>query len=220
MSMATGFGCVAAYPLNACRISQHTHSGSHPSSFQAIGEDLFAIAVDQPFRFPATFTFVLRAFSTLEGIGKGLNPDYRFSEVAAPYAQELLQLQDAAAQQGLFVQQLQQQATEVGQAAAAMPLRIARIDALLSELEAGDLKLRVRVLEGERASRRASVLQAVTINAVGAAGFLNVGAQLALGGLQGAASVAFSVAAVFSTLVLLGFKRVQRLDKFEREIKG
>jgi len=35
-----------------------------------IGEDLFSIAVDQPFRFPATFTFVLRAFSTLEGIGK------------------------------------------------------------------------------------------------------------------------------------------------------
>jgi hypothetical protein len=33
---------------------------------QAIGEDLFAIALDQPFRFPATFTFVLRAFSTLE----------------------------------------------------------------------------------------------------------------------------------------------------------
>lgn len=32
----------------------------------AIGEDLFAIALDQPFRFPAAFTFVLRAFATLE----------------------------------------------------------------------------------------------------------------------------------------------------------
>lgn len=30
-------------------------------------QDLFAIATDQPFRFPATFTFVIRAFSTLEG---------------------------------------------------------------------------------------------------------------------------------------------------------
>lgn len=37
---------------------------------QTIGEDLFAIALDQPFRFPAAFTFVLRAFATLEGIGK------------------------------------------------------------------------------------------------------------------------------------------------------
>eukprot|EP00878_Enallax_costatus_P028806 GHUV01031151.1.p1 GENE.GHUV01031151.1~~GHUV01031151.1.p1 ORF type:complete len:164 (+),score=44.37 GHUV01031151.1:50-493(+) len=77
-----------------------------------IGEDLFAIALDQPFRFPATFTFVLRAFSTLEGIGKTLNPSYNFSEVATPYAQELLQLEDVS-QQGFIIEQLQQQATEV-----------------------------------------------------------------------------------------------------------
>jgi predicted unusual protein kinase regulating ubiquinone biosynthesis (AarF/ABC1/UbiB family) len=82
------------------------------SLLQRIGEDLFAIALDQPFRFPATFTFVLRAFSTLEGIGKTLNPAYNFSEVATPYATELLQLQEAG-QQSFIIEQLQQQATEV-----------------------------------------------------------------------------------------------------------
>ena len=55
-------------------------------------------------------------------------PPCRFSEVASPYASELLQLQDAAAQQGFLIGQLQQQASELGQAAAAMPTRIARID--------------------------------------------------------------------------------------------
>lgn len=35
--------------------------------FLLLFQDLFAIATDQPFRFPSTFTFVLRAFSTLEG---------------------------------------------------------------------------------------------------------------------------------------------------------
>ena len=40
-------------------------------SVDAISEDLFEIAYGQPFRFPATFTFVMRAFSTLEGVGKG-----------------------------------------------------------------------------------------------------------------------------------------------------
>ena len=44
-------------------------------------------------RFPATFTFVLRAFSTLEGIGKALDPNYNFVAVAQPYAQQLLNLQ-------------------------------------------------------------------------------------------------------------------------------
>uniref|UniRef100_A0A7N0TEF7 ABC1 atypical kinase-like domain-containing protein n=1 Tax=Kalanchoe fedtschenkoi TaxID=63787 RepID=A0A7N0TEF7_KALFE len=62
------------------------------TTFSAIGEDLFAIATDQPFRFPSTFTFVLRAFSTLEGIGYTLDPNFSFAKVAAPYAQELLDL--------------------------------------------------------------------------------------------------------------------------------
>ena len=44
-------------------------------------------------RFPATFTFVLRAFSTLEGIGRALDPNYKFVAVAQPYAQQLLDLQ-------------------------------------------------------------------------------------------------------------------------------
>lgn len=56
---------------------------------------MFAIAVDQPFRFPAAFTFVLRAFSTLEGLGKALDPEYKFADVARPYALELLELQVA-----------------------------------------------------------------------------------------------------------------------------
>lgn len=49
-----------------------------------IGEDLFAVATDQPFRFPATFTFVLRAFGTLEGIGSAL--DRRARGSAQPLA--------------------------------------------------------------------------------------------------------------------------------------
>lgn len=78
-------------------------------------QDLFAVAQDQPFRFPSTFTFVIRAFSTLEGtysissiffllksstsltihafdfsgIGYILDPDFSFVKVAAPYAQVL-----------------------------------------------------------------------------------------------------------------------------------
>ena len=59
----------------------------------AIGEDMFSIALDQPFRFPASFTFVLRAFTTLEGLGRTLDKDYTFAAVAQPYALQLLDLQ-------------------------------------------------------------------------------------------------------------------------------
>ncbi|ONM58093.1 hypothetical protein ZEAMMB73_Zm00001d021713 [Zea mays] len=61
----------------------------------AIGEDLLAIAADQPFRFLATFTFVVRAFSVLDGIGKGLDPRFHITEIAKSYAKELLRFNDA-----------------------------------------------------------------------------------------------------------------------------
>lgn len=47
-------------------------------------------SADKPFRFPATFTFVVRSFTVLDGIGKGLDPRFDISEIAAPYARELL----------------------------------------------------------------------------------------------------------------------------------
>jgi len=45
------------------------------------------------------------------------------------------------------------------EAAAAMPLAVQRAGATLQALEEGDVKLRVRVLESERADRRQSVMQ-------------------------------------------------------------
>lgn len=78
---------------------------------------------------------------------------------AASAPQELLDLQDSGAR-GLLLDTLQKQAGELGSAAAAMPRRIQRIDTVVEQLESGDLKLRVRVLEAERAARRAGIMQA------------------------------------------------------------
>jgi len=43
-----------------------------------------------PRRFPATFTFVVRSFTVLDGIGKSLDPRFDMTEIAAPYARNLL----------------------------------------------------------------------------------------------------------------------------------
>jgi predicted unusual protein kinase regulating ubiquinone biosynthesis (AarF/ABC1/UbiB family) len=53
-------------------------------------QDLLLAANDQPFRFPATFTFVVRSFTVLDGIGKSLDPRFDISEISAPYARNLL----------------------------------------------------------------------------------------------------------------------------------
>ncbi|CAJ1971612.1 unnamed protein product [Sphenostylis stenocarpa] len=116
-------------------------------TLSAIGEDLFAIAQDQPFRFPSTFAFVLRAFSTLEGIGYTLNPKFSFAKIAAPYAQELLDIRQKQITAPQLVEEIRKQADDARSYTMSMPYRVQRIEEFTKQLEAGDLKLRVRVLE-------------------------------------------------------------------------
>lgn len=62
-------------------------------------------------------------------------------------------------------------------------------------------------------------MQAATLNCICSMGFLNVGTQLALTGHSLPAGGAFVVSAICGGLVLYGFRRVKRLDKFEKSIK-
>lgn len=184
----------------------------------AIGEDLFAIATDQPFRFPSTFTFVLRAFSTLEGIGYILDPDFSFVKIAAPYAQELLDIRQKQRGGAQLVQQIRKQADDARSSTISMPSRVQRIEEIVNQLESGDLKLRVRVLESERAARKATILQMATMYTVFGGSLLNLGVTLSNQGSQVIANGSFIGAGVFLTLLIRSMQRVKKLDKFEKMI--
>lgn len=184
----------------------------------AIGEDLFAIAQDQPFRFPSTFTFVIRAFSTLEGIGYILDPEFSFVKVAAPYAQELLDLKQRRQTGPQLVQEIRKQANDARDSTISMPYRIQRIEDFVGQLETGDLKLRVRVLESERAARKATVLQMATMYTALGGTLLNVGVTLNSQGNQMIANGSFIGAGIFLALLVRSMQRVKKLDKFETMI--
>ncbi|KAE8075507.1 hypothetical protein FH972_014217 [Carpinus fangiana] len=141
----------------------------------AIGEDLFTIALDQPLWFPSTVTFVLKAFSTLEGVGYILDPDFSFLKIAAPYAQELLDARQKQQNGTQVVEEIRKQADEARTNTLSMPYRVRRIEEFFEQLESGDLKLRVRVLESERAARKATVLQMATMNTILGGTLLNLG---------------------------------------------
>ncbi|KAJ6908029.1 hypothetical protein NC651_018463 [Populus alba x Populus x berolinensis] len=126
----------------------------------AIGEDLLSIAADQPFRFPATFTFVVRAFSVLDGIGKGLDPRFDITEIAKPYALELLKFREAGVE--VLLKDFRKRWGRQSRAFYNLFRQADRVQKLadtIQRLEQGDLKLRVRTLEAERAFQRVAAVQ-------------------------------------------------------------
>uniref|UniRef100_A0A2P2MB65 ABC1 atypical kinase-like domain-containing protein n=1 Tax=Rhizophora mucronata TaxID=61149 RepID=A0A2P2MB65_RHIMU len=151
----------------------------------AIGEDLLAIAADQPFRFPATFTFVVRAFSVLDGIGKGLDPRFDITEIAKPYALELLRFREAGVE--VLLKDLQRRWDRQSRAFYNLFRQADRVEKLaeiIQQLEQGDLKLRVRTLESERAFQRVAAVQKTLGAAVAVGSLMNLATILYLNSIR------------------------------------
>lgn len=151
--------------------------GSRPTREQtvaAIGDDLYATAYDRPFRLPAQSIFLLRALSTLEGLNKSLDPNFQFSSVALPFADDLLgERREDFTPRGVLrsvatslvtgrsnavTDGLRKQAVDAGVGALKANSRLDRIDKTLARLERGDLKVRSRSTEAERLLRKQYML--------------------------------------------------------------
>eukprot|EP00252_Welwitschia_mirabilis_P014935 TRINITY_DN33009_c0_g1_i1.p1 TRINITY_DN33009_c0_g1~~TRINITY_DN33009_c0_g1_i1.p1 ORF type:complete len:742 (+),score=153.69 TRINITY_DN33009_c0_g1_i1:143-2368(+) len=187
----------------------------------AIGEDLLSIAVDQPFRFPATFTFVVRAFSVLDGIGKGLDPRFDITEIAKPYALELLRFRDAGVE--IILKDFKKRWDRQSRAFSSLfrqPSRVEKIADFIQKLEQGDLKLRVRTLESERAFKRVAVVQSTIINVVMAGTLINLATILHINAIKVPATAAYFGGIIFGMQVLLGVLKIRKLDQQERLITG
>lgn len=185
---------------------------------QQIGDDLFSVALDQPFRFPSQFVFVLRAFSTLEGIGKSLaGEDFSIAKSAAPYAQRLLAQEDRSS----AAQSIQRQVESASSNVAMLPDRVERIDRIVSAIDDGSLRPSARFQEGERAFRRLGIVQSATLQTVASLGLLN----LALNSTVLEAHPAVPVGVLSTSLALAlsvsrQVNRVRRIDRFERAKRG
>ncbi|XP_057806999.1 protein ACTIVITY OF BC1 COMPLEX KINASE 8, chloroplastic-like [Salvia miltiorrhiza] len=187
----------------------------------AIGEDLLAIAADQPFRFPATFTFVVRSFSVLDGIGKGLDPRFDITEIAKPYALELLRFREAGIE--VIIKDLRKRWDR--QARAFYNLfrqadRVEKLAEVIQRLEQGDLKLRVRALESERAFQRVATVQDTIGSVVAAGSLINLATILYVNSIHMPATIAYVLCAFFGLKVLIGIVKVKKFDQRERLITG
>lgn len=182
-------------------------------SVSAISDDLYEIAYDQPFRFPATFTFVMRAFSTLEGVGKGLDPEFNFMEVARPFATELMANGNGSNSGGLsesLLGELGRQAAQVSSTALGLPRRI---EDTLDKLERGDIRVRVRSTETDRVLRRISSVNMGT-NYTLLIGAFTLSATILLVNHYFWLAIAAAVAAGIASIGLI--RLMVRLDRFDR----
>ncbi len=178
-------------------------------SVAAISDDLYEIAYNQPFRFPATFTFVMRAFSTLEGVGKGLDPEFNFMEVAKPYAMQLMT--DMNGSEGnSFLNELSRQAAQVSSTAFGLPRRL---EDTLEKLEQGDMRLRVRSIETERLLRRQSSIQLSISYALLISGFTLSATILVVKDYVWLALLPGLIAAGLSVILI---RLLSRLDRYDR----
>ena len=178
-------------------------------SVAAISDDLYEIAYNQPFRFPATFTFVMRAFSTLEGVGKGLDPEFNFMEVAKPYAMQLMT--DMNGSEGnSFLNELSRQAAQVSSTALGLPRRL---EDTLEKLEQGDMRLRVRSIETERLLRRQSSIQLSISYALLISGFTLSATILVVKDYLWLALLPGLIAAALSAILI---RLLLRLDRYDR----
>lgn len=178
-------------------------------SVAAISDDLYEIAYNQPFRFPATFTFVMRAFSTLEGVGKGLDPEFNFMEVAKPYAMQLMT--DMNGSEGnSFLNELSRQAAQVSSTAFGLPRRL---EDTLEKLEQGDMRLRVRSIETERLLRRQSSIQLSISYALLISGFTLSATILVVKDYVWLALLPGLIAVGLSVILI---RLLSRLDRYDR----
>ena len=178
-------------------------------SVSAISADLYEIAYDQPFRFPATFTFVMRAFSTLEGVGKGLDPEFSFMEVAKPFAMEIMTNGDGS-QGNTFLNELGRQAAQVGNSALGLPRRL---EDTLDKLERGDIRMRVRSIETERLMRRQSSIALATIYALVASTLTLSATLLLINHYLWLAAIAATLAGALGFVLI---KTIVQLDRYDK----
>ena len=135
---------------------------------EAIGPDLTTLTDNNSFRFPSTFTFIFRAFASIDGIGKELDKNFDIGKLAQPFIENFIEEQKgyrSPAQKNLDVFQ---KATGLNlpdiNTAVMQPKKVEYIEQTLRQMENGSLKIRVRSLENEKALERMGLRQSITEN--------------------------------------------------------
>jgi predicted unusual protein kinase regulating ubiquinone biosynthesis (AarF/ABC1/UbiB family) len=181
---------------------------------ETVGADLQTLTENNVFRFPSTFTFIFRAFASIEGIGKELDSDFDIGKLAQPFIEKFTDAQkgyksDTEKNLSIFSRATGLNKDDI-ETAIMQPRKVAYIEETLRAMENGSLKIRVRSLENEKALERMSLRQSVMENALFASLFLNVAGLASRSLVQG---VGVAGGAFFLLQSLLASAKIKKFDK-------
>ncbi len=184
-----------------------------PNVIERLSGDVYELVYGQPFRLPVELIFVIRALSTLEGVGRSLDPSFNLMVIARPYLIPLMTSTGSSGPNDLF-NEIGRQVSELGNKAVTLPKRL---DENLEKLEQGDLQLQVRMGESDRQFRRMVNSQQVTSQSI-LIGSLLISAAILSGNNQQNLAIFPLAAAVPVSInwfkMQLKLRRDNRIDQF------
>ncbi|NJP09380.1 MAG: AarF/ABC1/UbiB kinase family protein [Leptolyngbyaceae cyanobacterium RU_5_1] len=184
-------------------------------AFQQLQNELYALSAQHPFRLPAKMTFVLKALTTLDGVARGLDPQYNLLTSAKPFVKSLV----VSTGQGSTIRELARQA----RAYLVDKLRLPnpteqRIQHLEAQLEQSDVQARVRVIERDRALKSRSLAIRSLVYTYWTGLTLWAGVTLLTGAYLNWAIAAFVVSGLGAIALLRSLIQLTLQDRFNRRI--
>lgn len=181
---------------------------------ETVGADLQTLTENNSFRFPATFTFVFRAFVSVEGIGKELDSSFDIGKLAQPFLEKFIDEQKGY--NSKFEKNFEKFQTATGlnswgiDTALTQPKKVAYIEETIRAMESGSLKIRVRSLENEKALERMSLRFGLMENLLLASILFNISGLTARAVVR---SAGMAGACFFLLQALLTSTKVKKFDK-------
>ncbi len=185
-------------------------------AFEQLSSEIYLMFEQQPFRLPAQMTFILKSLTTLDGIARALNPEYNLLAASQPFVKSLT----VSRGQGQVVKELARQARDFIkyklQQPSATEILLQRLE---SRLEQGELEVRVRSLESDRALKRIHLALKSLIYACLTGFTLLAGTVLLLVPHNGWAIAAFSFSGFWFLVLLYSLIQLAIREKLDKLIQ-
>jgi predicted unusual protein kinase regulating ubiquinone biosynthesis (AarF/ABC1/UbiB family) len=120
-------------------------------AFEQIGEEVYLMFRQQPFRLPAQMTFIIKSITTLDGIARALDPQYNLLVASQPFVRSLAISNGKGNLVGALAKSVKDFLKNKWQQPSATERYLRRLE---EEIERGELQFRIRSLESDRTLKR------------------------------------------------------------------